>query len=130
VDTFDGFAEQRPVLLDPALVGVVVGDPATSTQLLAASKFRRATPADYGNLAPRNAFFIDNTRNVDLALAKTFKTLGGQHLLVRLEAYNAFNHVQYGFPTTDFANASFGRITGGATSYTPRTLQLALRYIF
>jgi hypothetical protein len=131
IDTnFDGFAEQRPVLLDPGLVGAVVDDPATSTRLLSRERFRRATPADYGNLAPRNAFFTDGVRNVDLALSKSFELVRGQRLVFRLEAYNAFNRVQYGFPNNDFASANFGRIVSTASQYSPRTLQALVRYVF
>jgi hypothetical protein len=47
---------------------------------------------------------------------------------VRVEAFNAFNQVRFGFPNTDINNANFGRILGTATSYAPRTIQLVLRY--
>ena len=133
IDTnFDGFAEGRPVLVDKSLIGVVVNDLATSTQILVPGAFRRATPDDYAanNLSPRNAFFGDGVRTLDLALSKTFKPYGAHQLVVRIEGYNVTNAVLYGFPNTDFNNVNFGRITGGASAYSPRTLQAALRYIF
>ncbi len=52
----------------------------------------------------------------------------GQTVAVRIEAFNAFNQVKFGFPTSDIASANFGRILGGATSYSPRVVQLVLRY--
>ena len=133
IDTnFDGFAEGRPVLVDKSLVGAVVNDPATSTSILVPGAFRRATPADYaaGNLAPRNAFFGDGLKTLDLALSKTFKPIASHRLIVRIEAYNVLDEVYFGFPNTDFASASFGRITGGNAAYVPRTLQAAVRYVF
>jgi hypothetical protein len=47
---------------------------------------------------------------------------------VRIEAFNAFNTVKFGFPVNDITNVNFGRLLSGATSYGPRTLQLVLRY--
>jgi hypothetical protein len=127
---FDGFSESRPVLLDPAVLGVRLNDPATSTQRLPASAFRNPTFGDsFEDLVPRNAFFSDGIQNVDLALSKIFRMPWEAHTMsVRVEAFNAFNQVRFGFPNTDINNANFGRILGTATSYAPRTIQLVLRY--
>ena len=127
---FDGFAEARPVLVDPSVVGARLNDPATSTQLLPGTAFRNPTFGDsIDDLVPRNAFYADGARNVDLALSKVFRMPWETHTMsVRIEAFNAFNWVQFGFPNTDINNVSFGRILGGATAYSPRVLQLVLRY--
>ena len=78
---------------------------------------------------PRNAFYTPGTKNVDLALSKSFLTpWKGQTMAVRIEAFNAFNTVKFGFPTSDINNVNFGRILGGANSYSPRVVQLVLRY--
>ena len=127
---FDGFAEARPVLLDPSVVGANVSHRDTSTQALPRSAFR---PVVYGDtvedLVPRNAFYADGLERVDLAVSKTFPLPWyGHNLAVRFEAFNAFNHVQFGFPDTNINNATFGTITGLATSYSPRVLQLVFRY--
>jgi hypothetical protein len=127
---FDGFSESRPVLLDPSVLGVRLNDPATSTQLLPASAFRNPTFGDsFEDLVPRNAFYSDGIQNVDLALSKIFRMPWEAHTMsVRVEAFNAFNQVRFGFPNTDINNVNFGRILGTATSYAPRTIQLVLRY--
>lgn len=133
IDTnFDGFAEGRPVLVDQSLIGVVVNDPATSTTKLPLSAFRRATPQDYaeGNLSPRNKFFGDGVRTLDLALSKTFKPISTHQIVVRIEAYNVTNAVLFGFPNTNINDPNFGRITTGASAYAPRTIQGAVRYVF
>ena len=53
----------------------------------------------------------------------------GHNLGVRIEAFNAFNWVQFAFPQNNLATpATFGAITGTAASYAPRTVQLVLRY--
>ena len=89
-------------------------------------------PADYGadNLSPRNAFFGDGLKTLDLALSKTFISVGQHQLVVRIEAYNVTNAIQFAFPNPDFASANFGRITATSSAYIPRTIQAAVRYVF
>ena len=132
VDTdFDGFNESsRAVIVDPSVIGTQVDDPDTATQLLPRAAFRSLTFTDtYDDISPRNGFYTPGTQNVDLALAKVFTMpWQGQRLSVRIEAYNAFNTVKFGFPVNDIANINFGRLISGATNYAPRTLQLVLRY--
>jgi hypothetical protein len=125
---FDGFTENRPILLDPSLLGVVVADPDTSRSILTRDAFRSAAFGEEDQIIRRNTFFGDGLQTVDLGLYKTFRMPWRHDLTVRFEAYNAFNRVQYGFPTADISSATFGQITGGAVTYAPRTLQLALRY--
>jgi hypothetical protein len=130
---FDGFSEARPVLLDPSVLGRVIGHPSDSQALLPASAFRALTIADVGkdlSLVGRNTFFLDGVKNVDFAIAKTFALpWEGHRFNVRADFFNAFNHVQYGFPTSlDVTSVNFGRITGTATQYAPRNVQVSLRY--
>ena len=127
---FDGFAENRPVLLDASILGLTIGLPATSTQILSRDKFRTAEFGESGLVVGRNTFFGDGQATVDLGLYKTFRLPWRHTFTVRGEAYNAFNSVQYGFPTADISNANFGRVLTGATSYAPRTLQMGLQYKF
>ena len=62
-------------------------------------------------------------------MSKTFRLpWSGQSAGVRIEAYNLFNTVRFGFPTSDIASVNFGRILGGATLYSPRVVQIVLRY--
>jgi outer membrane receptor protein involved in Fe transport len=127
---FDGFAEARPVLLDPSVLGVSVDDRETATSVLPRSAFRAVTFGDrIEDLVPRNAFYGDGVQNVDLALSKTFRMPWQAHTMgVRIEAFNAFNQVQFGFPVTDINNAAFGQLNTLATNYSPRVLQLVFRY--
>jgi hypothetical protein len=126
---FDGFSENRPVVVDPSVIGGTVDDPDTSTQQLPRSAFRRSTLADFGGaIVGRNSMYGDGVRNVDLGLYKTFKLVHGHSLQARVEAYNAFNRAQFAFPTPDLANANFGRLL--TQQNTSRTVQFALRYMF
>lgn len=127
---FDGFSESRPVLLDPSILGNSVNNPATSRQALPRSAFRTLTVND-GNTAilGRNTFFLDGVKNIDFGMSKIFNMpWEGQRLTLRADLFNAFNHVQYGFPSSAITNTNFGAITSVATLYSPRTIQVSLRY--
>ncbi len=126
---FDGFSENRPVVLDPSVLFRSVDAPGSSSEQLPRDAFRSATTQDFGgDILGRNTFFLDGVNNVDLAIVKTFVTRPGQRLTLRLELFNALNQAQFGFPNTDFASASFANLVTTATVYRPRTLQVALRY--
>jgi hypothetical protein len=129
---FDGFADTRPVLLDPSILYTSVDNPDRSTKQLPLAAFQRAgLLGDFGQLVGRNTFYTHGVNNVDLGLYKTIRMPARGHALtLRIEAYNAFNRVQFGFPTSDIANAAFGRITGTSNQYAPRVVQVALRYRF
>ncbi len=130
---FDGFAEARPVLLDPSVLGNSVNNPSTSQAALPATAFRALTIADVGKTLPlvgRNTFYADGVKTVDFAIVKNFPMPWENHqLILRADFFNAFNHVQYGFPVSlDVTSVTFGRITGTATQYAPRSIQVSLRY--
>jgi outer membrane receptor protein involved in Fe transport len=128
---FDGFSESsRAVIVDKSVIGAHVTDPDTATQTLPRAAFRSLTFTDgYDDISPRNGFFTPGTKNVDLALSKNFRMpWQGQVLAVRIEAFNAFNTVKFGFPVNDIANVNFGRLTGAANNYSARVLQFVLRY--
>jgi hypothetical protein len=132
---FDGFSEARPVLVDPSVLGRSVNHPSTSVATVPASAFRPLANADLGTnvaLLGRNTFFADGIKNVDFGISKNFPMpWEGHRMMLRADFFNAFNHVQYGFPVSlDVANVNFMRITGTATQYAPRSIQVALRYQF
>ena len=129
---FDNFAESRPVILDPSLLGRTIGNPNTSRELLPASAFRQATLADLDCcILRRNTFFADGVKNFDFAFSKRFlMPFEGHSLTVRADLFNAFNWVQFGFPNSTYTSTGFGQITRTSTQYAPRNVQLSLRYIF
>jgi len=128
----DGFAETRPVLLDPNIYGREIGERDSSENQLPKTAFRAPTVADFGCcVLGRNTFFADGGLNVDFGLTKSFPLpFEGHRVTLRADMFNGFNHVQYGFPNADFTSATFGRITGTAGAYAPRRVQLSLRYTF
>jgi hypothetical protein len=125
---WDGFSENRPIILDPSILGSTIGDLATGEQDLPRSAFQRATPDNLGNLVGRNTFYVDGVRNVDFGLTKNFSLPANDRVMLRVELYNAFNRRQWTFPSNDFAAANFGRITSQFN--TARALQVHVRYAF
>ncbi|MGH9966588.1 MAG: carboxypeptidase regulatory-like domain-containing protein [Pyrinomonadaceae bacterium] len=126
----DGFSEARPVLLDPSVLGRSISNPASSLTDLPRAAFRTLTTSDFNTpILGRNTFFGDGVRNVDFGIAKNFRLPWENHkFTLRADLFNAFNHVQYGFPTTDITSANFGRILGTHALYAPRSIQVSLRY--
>jgi hypothetical protein len=83
--------------------------------------------------APREQSDIrgPGTSNASLSMFKEVplnKMREGSRLQIRVEAFNALNHVQFKFPNETFNTSSFGTITGQANS--PREVQLAAKILF
>ena len=96
-----------------------------------------ATPAFGVGNAGRNVFRNPWFNELDLSLIKAFKITERQKISFRAEAYNAFNHPNFGFTATNLnitTPATFGKFSttlgtqNGSTS--ARTMQVALRYDF
>jgi hypothetical protein len=125
---WDGFNENRPIILDPSIIGTTIGDIDTAEQDLPRSAFQRATPVDFETLVGRNTFYADGVRNVDFGMTKNVYLPGTDRLVVRVDVFNVFNRTQWAFPTPDFASPTFGRITSQFN--TARSVQLNVRYVF
>jgi hypothetical protein len=113
------------------------------TNLAAGDQFPVAPGQNFpaGSVA-RNAFFQQGQKNVDAALAKTFRIRESVGLELRMELYNAFNRVTFGVPARTINSTNpipIGRITGtanlqnyvnSARNTGARMGQLALRFVF
>lgn len=107
----DGNGSDRPNLVDSAVLGRTIGDPDTSRRLLPRSAFGFMAPTDErGNLG-RNVFRKGGIRNVNAALAHTWKVRSDKRLTLRAESINFFNTPQFAEPGAEVANANFGQIT-------------------
>ncbi len=104
----------------------------TRAEAFNTSLFSAPAPFTFGN-ARRT---LDNVRtpqlvNTDLSAIKNnfFGSDNRYNIELRLEGFNAFNHVQLNGPDTGVNDGSnFGRITSAANS--PRQVQLAAKFIF
>ncbi|MCU1225579.1 MAG: hypothetical protein JWQ42_3672 [Edaphobacter sp.] len=89
-----------------------------------------ALPAQYtyGNAA-RNPFYGPGLVNFDTALAKTFPIYDRLAFQFRADAYNTFNHVNWGAPNGNWsATTTFGNITSTATNM--RVFEFMGRLVF
>jgi len=91
-----------------------------------ASAFAIPANGSLGN-SPRNFLIGPGYKNVDLSLFRTFMVR--QHLAVqaRLEAFNAFDFVNFGNPRSNIGAANPGRID---TAGDPRIMQVGFRVTF
>ncbi|HEX4165506.1 MAG TPA: TonB-dependent receptor [Bryobacteraceae bacterium] len=97
--------------------------------------FATPAPGTFGN-AGRNLLRGPDQWQLDTALVKSIPLTESLHLSFRAEAFNIFNHPQYGLPNANFSNlASFGQINSEANATgigtgTPREFEFALRLQF
>lgn len=130
---WDGFSENRPIVVDRDVLGRTIDDPDTSKSELPLGAFRRATPEDsVDDLVKRNQFRMDSLFNIDLGLYKTVQLpWAGHQIVLRGEVYNLLNRAQFGTPVSDWSStATFGGLTSLSVNYRPRTYQFAARYVF
>ena len=80
----------------------------------------------YGN-AGRGLISGPAFNTTDLALMKDFSLTEQFRVQLRGEAFNAFNQVSLGNPTTNVSSGAFGRIRSAGD---PRIMQVALKLIW
>ncbi len=118
-------------ILRPNLVGDPTGSSGAAMLENYFNKSAFAIPnsgAPFGNLS-RNAFRTPNFAQWDFALNKNFAIpfREGMALQFRSEFFNLLNHTNFGYPTSDITSGSFGTIR---TTYPPRQIQFALKFLF
>ena len=91
--------------------------------------FARPATGTLGTMS-RNLVRGPDSKNLDLALTRAFKSASGRYVEVRVEAFNAFNWFEWGNPNTAINAATFGQITTTSTTVPPRVMQLAVKYVF
>jgi len=68
--------------------------------------------------------------NLDMAIEKNTRITEKSNLQLRLEAYNAFNHTNFGTPNNNVDSSNFGRITAIRQFTNSRLVQLGAKFIF
>jgi len=86
------------------------------------------TPVNNFGNAGRGILRADGVVNVDFGLQKNVLLREGWKLEFQAQAFNVFNHIDLGNPTTTLTSSTFGRITG--ISHGPRQLQFGLRFTY
>jgi hypothetical protein len=75
----------------------------------------------------RNAIRGPGLINMDLALSKHFKFYEKVDAELRMDAFNVFNHANFGNPNTNINSVNFGQVS---TTQGPRVVQIALHFRF
>jgi Carboxypeptidase regulatory-like domain/TonB dependent receptor len=105
----------------------------SSGQWVNPAAFAEPAPGFLGNVS-RNMLYAPGVQNYDMSLDKNFAMPYNEHhhLQIRFDAFNAFNHTDFGNPTNNkyIDQGTFGKITTTNSATTPRQLQLAARYTF
>lgn len=108
----DGVRGDRPVLLDPSILGRSIDHPDTSVQRLPRSAFAPMSAGQArGSLVGRNTFRKDGIANVNAALSKRWSFGQDQTLVLRVESLNFGNHPQFDAPGFSLSAPEFGQIT-------------------
>lgn len=90
--------------------------------------FAPTTTRTYGNCA-NNTVRGPGSKSMNLSIFRSIKLGGERRAEFRIETFNLFNWVNYGFPAANISNlGTFGRITSSIGDQ--RELQLALKFYF
>jgi len=97
------------------------------------SVFSQPGPFTLGN-APRTLDSVNNpgVNNWNISFFKNnyFGSENKYNLQFRLEMFDAFNHPQFGAPDAGVNDGNFGVVSSMGSFYTPRNIQLALKFNF
>ena len=112
-------------------VSLYLPNPSPTGYLNPAAFLRQAT--GFGN-AGRNILTSPGFEDIDLSIAKITSIKERASLQFRAEAFNLFNHPNFGQPTNNLASSAFGQILATRTTRgdlgSSRQLQLGLKLIF
>lgn len=111
----------------PNFTGGTANDKHTLQQWFDPTVYSLPAPYTYGNLG-RNTLYGPGRTNWDMSLFKNFVIREQTRFEFRAEAFNIFNHPQFGLPNASIGNAQVGQIT--STVGNPRQLQMGLRFQF
>ena len=90
--------------------------------------FAHAPVGQFGN-AGHNIMTDPPYWNLDLALGKDFYIDDKRYITLRVEAFNALNHPNFGAPNSDISDpTSFGKING--TFNPPRIVELVAKFTY
>ena len=99
----------------------------TNPNSLDVTRFSENPNGTFGN-SPRNGFVGPKFFNIDAALSRNFPLHDRLALQLRLEAFNALNHPNFGNPSANvFSPTSFGRISSAQPA---RVFQGAVKFTF
>jgi Carboxypeptidase regulatory-like domain/TonB dependent receptor len=101
--------------------------PRTRTNWFSPSAYTTTALYTYGN-AGRNSLIGPGRTNFDTSIFKSFPVHDQMLFQFRFEAFNVFNHPQFGYPNANVGTAQVGQITSIVGN--PRNLQASLQFQF
>jgi hypothetical protein len=104
-----------------------VSYPKTLLHWFSPTAYSTPAPYTYGD-ASRNSLLGPGRTNLDESLFKNFNIHEQMTIQFRFEAFNVFNHPQFGYPNSTVGNAQVGQITSIVGN--ARNLQASLRFQF
>jgi len=113
--------DSRPNIIGP------VRYPKTINEWFDQSAFTTPAPYTYGD-AGRNSLLGPGRTNFDLALSKAFPVREQSFIEFKVDAFNIFNHPQFGYPNATIGIPQSGQITSIVGN--PRNMQASLRFQF
>jgi hypothetical protein len=124
----DGQGSDRVHILNPAILGSIVGNPDTSQTVLARSSFAFMGPGESRGNIGRNTFRRGKIANVNASLQRTWRLPREMSLNLRGESINLLNTPQFAEPNFNLASPSFGRITNTLNDGRTFRFQLTLGF--
>ena len=125
----DGRRGDRPMLLDPSVLGRVIGSPDTSTSLLPSSAFRYIdAPGEQAGSLGRNTFRKGKIANVNASLSRPFAFGSEWTMELRAESINFFNTPQFAEPGKSLSSPNFGQINN--TLNDGRTFRFQAKFLW
>jgi hypothetical protein len=107
----DGTPVDRPMLLDPSVLGRTIGNPDTSRALLPKSAFRFINaPAEMAGNLGRNTFRKGGIANTNAAISRSWRA-GNTRITLGAESINLLNTPQFAGPDYYLSSPSFGLTT-------------------
>ncbi len=125
----DGRSGDRPMVVDPSVLGRTIGTPDTSAGLLPASAFRFiSAPGELAGNLGRNVFRKGTIANVNASLSRRFRLGPEWSMELRAESINFFNTPQFAEPGRALTSPNFGQINN--TLNDGRTFRLQLKFLW
>jgi hypothetical protein len=103
-----------------------ISNPRSGNPYFNTSLFTAENPGQVGT-ANRRFFAAPGLNNFDTALLKDTSITERMRVEFRAEAFNTFNHAQFGQPDGNFNSPTFGMVS---TANSPRIMQLSLKLLF
>ncbi|HXK58291.1 MAG TPA: hypothetical protein PLP42_00215 [Acidobacteriota bacterium] len=119
----DGLGNERPDRIGP---GYLPPAERSIDRWFVIEDFREPLPYSFGN-SGQNILMGPSYQNWDVSLIKQTRRSDGKVIELRVELFNAFNHVNFYHPERVLGNSTFGKIFGAGRS---REIEVALKFTF